>query len=294
MSNTVEVGGYQGPSDAIYTARSMATCEAMWNENEVKPGTFDDLLSAQLMQASTEGRTEVVVLDLGSGEAALIKNAVNDTGLEGSKTFKSRQVLSANPQLQVRLLGLTDARKPEDFLTSEVINPNSSYTIPHPTSRQITAENYRYTITPNQTLGQFLDAVNAPQLDLIVSTSFFFHLEGNVFDNTLLDSARALRSGGGKMLVRGYHSPNLKHTNALTERAKDTDLNDITKLVELFLDAVVNVPRPLDEAEDEELARKKSLFDSLSVKVGEPIFPESDKKVLLIQKGVPQTETPLA
>ncbi len=294
MSNTVETGGYQGPSDAIYTARSMATCEAMWNENEVKPGTFDDLLSAQLMQASTEGRTEVVVLDLGSGEAALIKNVINDTGLEGSKTFKSRQVLSANPQLQVRLVGLTDAKKPEDFLTSEAITPNSSYTIPHPTSRQITAENYRYTITTNQTLGKFLDAAKAPQLDLIVSTSFFFHLEGVVYDNTLLDSARALRSGGGKMLVRGYHSPTRKQTNALAEQVKNTDPNDITKLVELFLDAVVNVQRPLDEAEDEELARKKSLFGALSEKVGEPISLQMDKKVLLIQKGVPQTETPIA
>ncbi len=287
MPREIVTKAYDGPTGPTYTSRSLAECDRLWNEGAVKPGTFDQLLSEQLRLAVEQGRNEVVVFDLGSGTGALIKNVVNDSGLgDDSKTRQSRVLLEEHPDMRVRLVGLTDAQKPEDFLKSDPITASSSYTIPHPTNRQITAENIHYSITPGQPLSDFLDQTGMPQVDLVFSTSFFIHLDEGVFEQTLRDSAKALRKGG-KMIVKAYHTKSRAYRKDYERRMNALDPEDVNGVKDLLIDTIVDIiSGNITEGEDSRLDEKQAFFERLADTTDTQLDVAYDRKVVFIQKAI--------
>lgn len=244
-----ETSVYRGFTDPYRFSRELSECEGYWNEFELKPGTFDQLLTQQLHLAIEQGRTTVNVLDLGSGSGALIKNVVNDrSDEEKQRIASSRRILGGNPNLRVRIVGLTDARSGDEFLKREPILP-ASYSLPIPTNDQISAENIYYSITRTQTLENFLSAVNLEQVDLLVSTAFFIYLEDiDVYKRTLLDAVQSLRSGGGKLLVSDYVSkttPKIfddNYYNEIVDKIVDADDQreaTVSALLELMVEGSI-------------------------------------------------------
>lgn len=283
MSREAVVNVYDGPTKPKFTARSLAECERLWNEGTVKPGTFDELLSAQLERAVSQGRKSVTVLDLGSGAGALIKNVLNDNGFSShSRTQNSRALLSENPDLKVHMVGLTDAKNSEDFFKSEPITASNSFTVPHPTNKQIAAENIHYSITADQTLEAFLDQAGIQQVDLIFATAFFLHLPDGVYEQTLFDAVAALRKHG-KMVVRGYHTATKKFFERIEEKKKalaDSDAQGMMKLVDELV-AFMAAGEKAD-VQDPRLYEKQDIFGIL--KIGQGVDVAFDRKVVSIQK----------
>jgi len=190
MVKEIEVNQYPREFDTTLT-RTINECERLWNKQPPFPGTFDKLVSAQVEKTIGSQRDKVVVVDLGSGDGTLFYDAINDQ-VSGSEMTRTRELLSQNPNMKVRMVGLDDAPSEEVFLKGISIQ---DYDGCH-TFSQVTAENVYYSLTRNQTLGKFLESLKIPKVDLILGTSFFQSLEPVLFEQVLRDAVKALRSGG--------------------------------------------------------------------------------------------------
>ncbi len=173
--------------------RDIREIEGTWRlEDEFAIPTVDQLLSEQIELAIASGKSEVAVLDIGSGDGGLLYDVVNHP----KKLAKTWQLLQTHPELKIKLIGLTDAKKPEDFLAKIAI-PTSTE------NPQLTADNYFYTVTATQTIEQFLEAAQQPEVQLILATVSLAYMGANTFSKTMDDSFAAL-GPSGKMLVSNY------------------------------------------------------------------------------------------
>lgn len=287
MNNERTVRAYEGGTGNHVFSRSLAQCEGQWNEGEVRPGTFDQLLSQQLEIAVNQGRTVVNVLDLGSGSGAIIKNIVQDGGIvESSRMKASRAILLDHPELTVNILGLTDAVTHDEFLQRDPIRANSSFSIPSPTDKQINAENVKYTITDEQRVTKFLKEVGVDNIDLLISTSFFLHLSTEMFCQVMADVVAALRPAGGTMVASGYHSflkEYFEWHDKEIERAKAT--NDIERILDLKHDRYhVEDGDESEYIDDTIIDQKEELFANLNAQYDGALDIDYDHAVVVAKR----------
>jgi len=204
MSNTVETNAYDTDRTSRHETRGLAKIDTFWDV--LGMGGADGLFSGQIELALSQGRHEMNFLDLGSGDnAALIRQIINDKGdKDTSYLKKTRETLESHPDFRIRIVGLTDAKSPDDFLKREPIKPILSFTAPHPTDGQILAENVSYTLTPTQSLGRFLDEVGMKDLDIVSATMLFPYLDFGLFSRDVTAIIDALRPNGGTFIATGF------------------------------------------------------------------------------------------
>lgn len=177
---------YGGFVDHTDEGRGVKSVEYQWGdvkEGNPKVESLDSLLFEQLEKAKAEGRDRVVVVDVGSGDGALIKDCV----LGSSKIGKSLTFLKENPGLRLEMVGFTDAPNRESFLSEENF-PSSAH--------NISGKNVYYTLTRRQRLGDFLKAEGIRGVDLVFATWSLTYMGPETFRGCIEDSVSNLRSGG--------------------------------------------------------------------------------------------------
>jgi len=180
--------GYHGVERVQSQNRGIKECQDFWN-SEIKVGSFDDLILAQLENAKKQGRKSVAILDIGSGKGNLFQEFLSDVQA-GSK---SRAFLERNSDFNIEMLGITDAKSVDELLTEQEIVAKGDST---PDNSQIKAKNIEYTLSSNQGIEDVLKAQKIEGIDLCVSTVALTYLGPNVFENTLKDVIKNLHSGG--------------------------------------------------------------------------------------------------
>ncbi|HVT01659.1 MAG TPA: hypothetical protein VHE53_05545 [Patescibacteria group bacterium] len=264
-TNSPEVRQYEGPEDPTTFQRGIRECEAVWNSNrELRIGTLDDLLANQLNLALEQGRNLVKVLDMGSGDGSLMRSAVNDRIDSSGKSIlnASRGILAQNPDMRIRIVGFTDARKTDDFMKREPITL-SPYTIPLTTTYQISAENVHYSVTLKQPVTTLLETLDFQEIDLVLATEFFNHLkDDSLFGTTLNQAVDTLRAHGGKLVSSSYSkSKTLEEHQAIADQiSAEVTRNGITNTLEYakrWQEYLYNLERNPDMSEE----RKKVLAE---------------------------------
>jgi hypothetical protein len=204
MSNSIETNVYNTDRSSRHETRGLAKIDNFWNVLGV--GRVDDQFSSQIEGALSQDRQEINFLDLGSGDnAALIRQIINDKGDKDTSFLKkTREILESHPDFRIRIVGLTDAKSPDDFLKREPIKPVVSFTPPHPTDGQILAENVSYTLSQEQSLERFLDEVGMKDLDIVSATMIFPYLDFGLFSRDVKAIIDALRSNGGTFIASGF------------------------------------------------------------------------------------------
>lgn len=168
-----------------------ATDQEWQTEKEISLPGYDAALAEQIELAIARGDTQLVVVDIGCGREGLIEDSINNSHL----LQKTSALLKAHPEFKIRFLGLLDAKKPEEFGTHT--------TLFNKATPNLSAETYKYTLTTQQTVADFLNGVEVQQVGLILATWSLAYMGGNTFQKVLEDSLAALVPQG-KMLVHGY------------------------------------------------------------------------------------------
>ena len=184
-------GRYFGPNGPDYTARGVREVEIML-ENLVK---FDHVLHGQLELALQAGRSEVVVLDIGSGEGELFADFLRNPKVGK----KSRAFLGAHPEFKVRMLGLTDSPDAESHLREKPVNINEDK-LDNESKRlkeeQLEIKNVYYTLTRTQTLEKFLQAQGVETVDFALATCSLMCFSPKVYEEVLQTTVAKMRKGG--------------------------------------------------------------------------------------------------
>jgi hypothetical protein len=182
---------YHGLTDRGSHARGVRTLEHAWNK-ELPVGTFDELLLGQLRLADEAKRANVTIVDIGSGDGALLKSFFNAPAvLAGSLAF-----LEKHPEMNLRVIGITDAKTPQEHLQAITLSPAGE--------QQIQAQNIHYSISRTQTLSKFAQHLNIQEADIILSTWMMTYVGPSTFQQLMTDAIHLLRPNGGQMIVQAY------------------------------------------------------------------------------------------
>jgi hypothetical protein len=193
-NSPVVTSAYRGTTESSAHGRSIASCEYSWQTALTKPIRLDDLIINQLTLARAQARKTVSLLDIGSGDAEIFREILtNRTSIPHTKAF-----LSTHPDMEVYMLGLTDAKASGDFGKPD---PSFNYS---PEDRQLSGANILYTLTANQRLSSFLQSQDVPKVDLILATCSLQYLGFLTFRQTIVDSISALRTPGSIMVASAY------------------------------------------------------------------------------------------
>lgn len=205
-------------TQSIDFQRDILEVANVWQqEKEFVMPQIDALIAGQLELALSCRESIVVVLDIGSGSGALL----SDIKVRPQLTPITHQLLLEHPQLQLHLIGITDAQAQDEFMTVKELAPDLG-------SSQIRAENYAYTLTFKQSVYEFLTKIQQPKLSLVMATYSLAYMGSNTFIQVLEDSLRTLHSGG-KIVISGFvgKHPGFDISNALP-RFSQRGLTDIT------------------------------------------------------------------
>lgn len=165
--------------------------ESAWNirnktqENGVSYGS---ILVSSIEKAIDLGRSEVVIVDIGSGEGNLLwqtRNIVEDLP-------ELKRVLRDNSDFKIRIVGLTDAVSEDNFSEETTVSKNKQPA----EETQIEAHNYHYTLTVKQDLGTFLREKQIEQVDLFFATWSTTYLGPKTFAGVVNDIVDFLVDGG--------------------------------------------------------------------------------------------------
>ena len=184
---------YHGSRNAQEFGRGIKRCEAVWNKDR-HVGTFDDILVRQLNLAKSQNRNVVNILDIGSGDAILFKEFLNNPQI----CPQARKFLAENAQLSLRLIGITDATSPEQMYVTKELSQNTTL------NSNIHARNVYYSLTARQRLNDFLVHEHIDELDLVTATWSLTYMGTNVFRQVMEDTINHLRPMGGEMIVAAY------------------------------------------------------------------------------------------
>jgi hypothetical protein len=176
--------------------RGIEACQNLWNEEIKTVGSFDDLIFNQLENAKKQGRKKVTVLDIGSGKGNLFADYLSKPQLGK----KSREFLTNNTDFNIDMVGITDAKTPEELLTEQKITSETENIIDN---SQIKARNIRYTLSYNQRIEDVLEKFKIEGVDLCTSTLALTYLGPSTFSNTIEDVIKNLNSGG-QMIAYDY------------------------------------------------------------------------------------------
>lgn len=190
---TVVSDVYHGSIDQSEHARTIASCEHAWNKERLI-GSFDSLLARQLLIAKDEGRENVTVIDIGSGDAMLFQNFVSNPTL----CPETEKILKSNPKLKLKLVGITDSPTTQEmFVKKQFFSPTDL-------AEQISCWNEYYSLTATQTLDTILNKEGIENVDLALSTWCFTYMGPKNFEITLNSVIAHLRPNGGFMVAAAY------------------------------------------------------------------------------------------
>jgi len=182
---------YFGSKRRIYTARGVREVESVFR----RPGEFDNILHGQLESALQAGRSEIVVLDIGSGEGELFADFLRNPKVGK----KSRAFLGAHPEFKVRMLGLTDSPNTESHLRGKPVNVNENK-LDDESKRlkreQLEIKNVYYTLTRTKTLAKFLQAQNVDTVDFALATCSLMYFSPKVYEEVLQTTVGRMSRGG--------------------------------------------------------------------------------------------------
>ncbi len=174
---------YRGPREPAKHNRGIRAVEYGFGELDL---SFDGLTRLYLEKALMEGRTEVVGLDIGSGQGGLMRSFLENPTLgEGT-----RDLLRYHPELRLKLIGFTDAPSVDMHLKELPLNANPD--LVDNQNGQISAANYAYTLTRWQTLKSFMDDKGIEGLDFILATKSLGFVSPVIFEETLHTGVDAL------------------------------------------------------------------------------------------------------
>lgn len=195
QENRLVTSTYRGTTAPEAHGRSLRNCEYNWQRSLIHYFRADDLITTQLEIAKAEGREIVTIADIGSGYAGLFSDILATPG----STPRTRDFLKQNPNIFIRMVGLTDARRPAEFG-----QPDPNFYYPLKDNDQFSAANIFYTLTSAQRLRTFLQSQDIPKVDLMLATASFQYLGFLTFRQTVEDGLVSLRGPGSRMLVSIY------------------------------------------------------------------------------------------
>ncbi len=186
---------YKGLKDRDTHQRGVEACEQVWNK-ESTVGSLDDLLFSQVECAIQNGRTSLMVCDIGSGDGYLFEDFLNN----GELGTKTRELLTKHTNFKIDFIGLTDAESSEDIFQEKLIECKNEDI----DNSQITARNVFYSLTATQTLDNFLKNLNVQNVDLFLSTWCLTYVGPKVFKQTLDAVDNYLRDRTGVAILAAY------------------------------------------------------------------------------------------
>ena len=194
---TPETKVYRGPMREIRLTRDIEQCEMFWplESNE----GLDAILAKQISLASRRQEDTVTVVDIGSGMGGLINNVVDDLQVNLSRTSvlpQSATALSQNPDIRLRMIGLTDARSENEFsrrVASDTGNP------------QVSGTNVLYSLTKDQTFADFLKSQDISKIHLALGTWSFAYFHPFLFRDTIRTTIHSL-TPQGELVVGVYNN----------------------------------------------------------------------------------------
>jgi hypothetical protein len=192
----VYYGLYHGPED-----NRMRRNIALVNDELKGSGkTLDDFLAEQLVSAFNAGRSEAVLLDIGSGTGELFASFIQDY----SMGKKSRAFLRTNPQFKVQMIGLTDSPTASHHLKVMPIELLDGM-LKEDSKRlqeQVEIRNVYYSLARGQSLNDFLKTQGIETIDLAVAIQSLRYLGPKVFEE-VLQTVVSKMPRGGKLIASG-------------------------------------------------------------------------------------------
>ncbi len=290
VTDKSQVAQYAGSENPRYASRSLTMCEALWNADTVKPGTFDEMLAFQLKLAIAEGRDVVTVLDLGSGEtSALLKNIINNS-VPSSPLTQTRALLAQNPPLNIRFIGLTDAKTDANFFRRDAIT-FSPLALPAPGQFQMSAENVHFSLNPEQTLVEFARGLGVKDFNLVLATGFFTHFYPEDFEQILEAVVLLLHENGGKLVAAVYAGDLPPVTRDDRDYAKQ--LAEAFELTTEYLNNVLGFfDKALDYERGNEIAdEKQAIAQLLAEELDIPLETFVGSNVIIVERKLGEKQS---
>jgi len=265
---------YQGPTEEASHNRGVDRFEQIFGTLGLD---FDEVITLQLEKAVAYGESEVVVLDVGSGDAGIFREFLTDP----DANVITREFLEAHQDVSLKLIGLTDALSPDAFFTEKPLHLKQQ-SLP---LDQVQAHNYYYTLTRNQDLAHFLEKLGVSQLNMMLAIQSFRYMNGRAFKE-VLSTALAKMPVGGQILIDGYFGslPGFKGTwgdkgldvhNRPENPSLGRYINEYTRTMPNW--AAAERSTYPDRPQRLQLAQKAwQLFERISKRNAYPFFQQSD------------------
>ena len=197
------LGTYKGEVGS-YLRRKVSECEWEWNvdaKEGLGPFSFDQLLLDALQNAIQQGRSEIVVLDFGCGEAELFKGFLNTPESESrAKTFIKQQ------HMKIKLIGITDITGLMNIPEDASVNTVLPIQVPLEESSSFEAYRILYGVTAAQTLENCLQTQGITSIDLSLATHSLNYFSVQNFEQIVETIANHLTKNGGKFIGASYNT----------------------------------------------------------------------------------------
>jgi hypothetical protein len=198
---------YRGPTDRQRHDRGSEHFRA---ERMPDDKNFDERLCEQLERVQAEGRSELILLDIGSGDGGLFRKFLERPW----ENNLSRGFMYDNPNFRIRMVGMTDSPSPEAINTQKSVVPNETGLDDDDLdiNRRIKVENIYWSLTRTQTLADFLQANQVGSVDLVTATESLRYLSVPVFTEVVRTTWDRL-SPGGQFVAQGLSrsEPGIKY-----------------------------------------------------------------------------------
>ncbi len=219
LMGTPQTEVYSGSKDSSHFARGIKECQELWNiENAFRVGTFDDLVVRQLDNALLREQSAITIVDLGSGSGGIfqhfiqeLENIQNGTPKTKTQVPKTSDFLQTHPDIQIHLIGLTDALTSDEFNTHDRDYSNDN-------NPQVTFENISYSLTREQSYAQFLRDHSITEVNLTLATFSLPYFHPFLFQKTIREVIDSLTEGG-MFIAAPFHTKLHHDQSAYTRRS---------------------------------------------------------------------------
>ena len=208
-----------------YLQRGEKTYQENWAQKKI--ASFDNLVETSIQNAVQQGKSTVVIFDLGCGQANLFREY-----LSTNPDRPSLRLLSENPNLKLKLIGLTDANDENPALVhQDLIDPKNQ-------NSQIEAFVSPFTITASQNIQDYFQKEGITDIDICTASYSLQYLPPKTFDRTVHQVIDHLAVGGRFIAISytagipGYidhevaFDPDLSHSKATTKPSPVNAMRD--------------------------------------------------------------------
>ncbi len=275
-------GLYLGPTEPKYFARGISSIDGLITETGE---SVDSLMLDRLKDAVVNGRSEVTVIDIGSGDGFMMKD-LKEYNLQ---SLKLKAFLVDNPGLRLNVIGLTDSQEPnlQDTEKPIAIDYSKIDSLNQAINQQINVKNFYYTLSRTQSLEAFLDSHGINTVDLAFAIESLRYLGPKVFEEVVSTTISRIPQGGRFVGTgftgshpgyRGISSSAVLNIRNIPEGINRKAMLDLANKIEYFEAAKRKASQP-GNAEEEEKALDEAIntLKRLDVLTDDEITEEEEK-----------------